>query len=860
VKSRNWLGILACVAAVGGGAASAGAQETRKVVIGAKYNATGVEAAWIGSGYRSLWTSEVALPVLDLTRAGGGLTPVRIVGQAQSVGLALKGADGKAYTFRSLHKHPERMLPEEWRTGWPVKLAQELTTGTHPAAAVIQVAFARALDLPVTSPRLVIMPDDPALGEFRKQFAGEIGTIDEFPLPGSNGAPGYMGATEMLSTLRLWEQWLASPATRIDSRKLLRARIFDLWVDNYDRHSGQWRWMRIPGEPLLQPLPEDPDFVLVKHNGLLGAITRSRLPDFLNFGEKYPRRLEGPLNNCYEVDRWLLVDLDRAAWEAEAKDVASRLTDGVIETAVRSMPPEWYALSGAATVHDLKRRRDGLVKYILRVYDLEAKHVDIHASDQDDAVSVARGSNDSLDVSIAAAGASAPYYRRRFAARETHDVRVYLHGGNDRVTRTGAPGGRILVRVIGGGGRDVVDDSASGGSEVWRDAGEVAVTRGSGTSVHERVWENPEPSKSTPWVEPRSYGTWTGVSPVVGYSGDTGPLGGVAVTRTAWGFRMKQPTSSEQMFRAGIAPVDAAGFADYTGTFWRPDSHLGLRVNALASSVNVINFFGFGNETPKETDRARYRARQRLFSFSPKAVLEIGRRFEAYVGPEVRYSKTVSEGDSILGDVRPLGFDQMGRFALRGGFEFDSREPASHTDQGGEESNPLPIGETTKSVTGIAVRASGFVVPKAWDATSSYGGVDGVVTAYVGNERAHLAVRAGGQKRSGDYAWFDGAFIGGRFTRGYASHRFTGDASLFGTVALRGWMATVPIIVPVRIGAIAFADTGRVWLEGETSDVWHHSFGGGLMARPLATSATFFVAVGHSKEGNRYYAGFGLPF
>jgi hypothetical protein len=73
-------------------------------------------------------------------------------------------------------------------------------------------------------------------------------------------------------------------------------------------------------------------------------------------------------------------------------------------------------------------------------------------------------------------------------------------------------------------------------------------------------------------------------------------------------------------------------------------------------------------------------------------------------------------------------------------------------------------------------------------------------------------------------------------------------------------MATVPIIVPVRIGALAFADTGRVWLDGETSNVWHHGFGGGLMARPLATSATLFVAIGHSKEGNRYYAGFGLPF
>ena len=276
------------MAAFGMLASAAGAQETKVVAVGPQYAAGGAQRFWFGEGYRDLWTTPVELPVLDLKTTAGGLTPVRVVGQAQSVGLAMRGADGKAYTFRSLHKHPERMLPEMWRDRWPAKIAQDQTSGTHPGAALVQAALAEAAGVPFTNPRIVIMPDDPALGEFRKQFANEIGTFDEFPLAGPDKTPGYMGATEIVSSEEMWNRWLQGPENRVDSRALLRARVVDLWTDNYDRHRGQWRWMSIPGTPLWQPVPEDPDFVLVRHDGVIGAGIRARVPDFLAFSAEVP--------------------------------------------------------------------------------------------------------------------------------------------------------------------------------------------------------------------------------------------------------------------------------------------------------------------------------------------------------------------------------------------------------------------------------------------------------------------------------------------------------------------------------------------------------------------------------------------
>ena len=455
------------MAALGMLASAASAQDTKVVTVGPEYAAGGAQRFWLGDGYRVLWTTPVALPVLDLKNEGGGLTPVRQVGQAQSVGLAMKGGDGRAYTFRSLHKEADRMLPEALRTTLVGAIARDLTSGTHPAAGVIAPVLAEAAGVPHSSPRLVVMPDDPALGEFAKTFANLIGTIEEYPLPAGGGNPGFMGATEIIPSTLMWKKWMEGPGNAFDSQAYLRARVLDLWVDNYDRHRGQWRWMRLPGKDAWQPLPEDPDFVLVHRDGMVALSIRSQVPQYLAFSEKYPGRLDGALLNSAEMDRWILAGTSAAEFEAMARELQARFTDEVIERALRQMPPAWYAVSGAATAKALQTRRTGLVDYLLRVYRYYAKIVDIHATDRHERVSIARGVDGSIEVTVALAdGAAGPHFRRTFVTSETDEIRIFLHGGDDRVERTGQPGGPITVRVIAGGGRDVIDDSKSGGTQI----------------------------------------------------------------------------------------------------------------------------------------------------------------------------------------------------------------------------------------------------------------------------------------------------------------------------------------------------------------------------------------------------------
>jgi hypothetical protein len=146
-----------------------------------------------GEGYRDLWTTPFEVEVLDLRTHKGGLTPVRQVGSMQSIGLALRGGDGRSYTFRTLDKDPTRILPPEWRTTLPAQIFQDQTAAANPGGSFVVPGLAEAASVPHTDPAYVLMPDDPALGEFRETFGGKPGTLDEFPLGADGG--GFMGAT-----------------------------------------------------------------------------------------------------------------------------------------------------------------------------------------------------------------------------------------------------------------------------------------------------------------------------------------------------------------------------------------------------------------------------------------------------------------------------------------------------------------------------------------------------------------------------------------------------------------------------------------------------------------------------------------
>jgi hypothetical protein len=858
---------LAATAQEAGQAAEAPKPRVQTIVAGKQFDRGGTWRYWFGEGYRKAWTTPVELSVLDLATEAGGLTPLRQVGGFQTEGLAMKGADGRGYTFRKLEKHPERVLPPEWQESELRAIAIDQTAAAHPAATVIVASLARAVGILFYRSRLVVMPDDPALGKFRKTFGGAVGTFDEYI------GPGYAGITEVLSSQELWKKWLeGGPGNRVDSRAFLKARLFDLVIGNWDRHQGQWRWARVPGRPQWVPLPEDADQAFTRYEGKAMGAVRNVIPRFMRYSGEYPKRIEGLTANNYDVTRWLLADLEWPVYEQQARELQAQMTDAVIDQALREMPPEWYAIDGAALAKDLRQRRDGIVAYARKFYLHLSDRVDVRGTDQADLARIEHHADGSLRLTLApldSEGNAGPsYYERLFLPEETKAIQLYLLGGNDRVVASGPRRGAIHVRVLGGAGDDSVDDSRSGGLDVQDWQGRNVVLRGPGTSVSDHEWRNPAPEPDRPWLEPRNYGHWTVPSVQAWWEPNQEVMLGGGFTRTAWGFR-KYPWASMQ----SITLVYSTGYNNvrlsYDGEWQISDTHLVGSIQARFSGIENMNFFGFGNETPTIEDATLFRTETNEYRLFPSLSYRPGRSLEIHVGTEAKMVQTKG-GDSLVEQQQQYGIGRFAEAAVRAGFEYDSRgRSMSMTAMRGVAAPDASAAAAAAPVTGVRVVGETFFVPRASDVTANFGGVDGSVSGYVGNQRLSLATRVGARKLWKAYPWFESASISGESggigaqgeVRGYYDGRYRGDSSLYGNAELRLWLGKRKnAVLPIRWAVAAFCESGRVWYESEDSKLWHTGYGIGLMAQLAGTPLAVTGSMANGSDGLKFYVGGGYSF
>ena len=68
------------------------------------------------------------------------------------------------------------------------------------------------------------------------------------------------------------------------------------------------------------------------------------------------------------------------------------------------------------------------------------------------------------------------------------------------------------------------------------------------------------------------------------------------------------------------------------------------------------------------------------------------------------------------------------------------------------------------------------------------------------------------------------------------------------------------LLLPSDVGVFGLADAGRVFVDGETSDLWHHGVGGGVWVAVLKPENTLSLAFARSEGATRVYlkAGFGF--
>ncbi|MEJ7812337.1 MAG: hypothetical protein WKG32_18145 [Gemmatimonadaceae bacterium] len=327
------------------------APESAVVVPGAVYRVGAVGRLLYGDHYRDLWTAPLTVPVLSLAEYAGGLRPLARGGSQQTRSLRFRGADGHEYVFRSVDKDPSPSLPAEVRGTYASRVVRDLISAQHPGGALVVARLLDAAGVLHATPELTVMPDDPALGEFRGEFAGMLGLIEVRPTddPDDEGGSGFAGATKVVSSEKLLERITASADERVDARAFLAARLFDMFVGDWDRHPDQWRWARFGNAPddRWQPIPRDRDWALVKLDGVVWSLARLvyPYPQFVSFGREYPDPLWLTWNGRV-LDRRVLAELERSVWDSVATALRERIPDSVIDDAIRRLPPSLAAASG----------------------------------------------------------------------------------------------------------------------------------------------------------------------------------------------------------------------------------------------------------------------------------------------------------------------------------------------------------------------------------------------------------------------------------------------------------------------------------------------------------------------------------
>jgi hypothetical protein len=842
----------------------------RKVAPGPQYRASGFHRLMLGSSYRALWTTPVEAEVLDFDREAGGLSVVRRVGGQQTLGLALAGRDGRSYTFRGIDKDPSNILPEELQDTFVEDLVRDQMAAQHPAGALVADEISRAVGVPTVPIRLVVMPDDERLGDQRKVFAGLLGTFSEYPTATDERHPGFEGAVEIADHMTLFAKLAESPDERAAVREFLRARLFDLLISDFDRHRKQWRWAKRPGDSLWHPIPEDRDQAFARYEGWLVRAVAGYVPQLRTFGPKYDQ-IKGLTYNGREQDRWLLAELSRDTWREVAQEMKAQVTDEVIERAARRMPPEWYAIDGARLAAALKGRRDSLPEEADRFYRHLAGQVDVQGTNAHELVRVRRHEGGAVEVDVARLAedgtAGTPYFSRRFAPGETDEVRLYLRGGNDRVVVEGPRGG-VKVRAVGGAGGDTLDDSKGGGTRFYDVEGDDKVVEGPGTAWDRRPYEPPPGPKGAPWIPPRDWGRDWFALPWASYSSDYGVfLGGGFATRS-YGFRQR-PFATQHTVRAGWAFLASQPKITYEVERHSANSGVVAGITAYYSGLQVLRYYGFGNETTAAADDEFNKVRQQQVVFAPSLTLPVAGPLDFTIAPALQYAQT-EEGSRLIDEEKPYGYGDFGQAGGWARLRLDTRQPLRHASG---RSLQLPLGGEGGGypVRGVYLEAIGAVFPKAWDVEKTYGWVEGNASTYLtagSNGRATLALRAGGKHMLGDkYPFHNAATAGGGgffsgqdAVRGLRPNRFIGDSSLYFNADLRLYLSRFFLALPGEWGLFGFGDVGRVWLEGETSDTWHTGWGGGIWIGLLSRSNAVAFTVAQTEERTAFYIRAGFSF
>ena len=626
----------------------------------------------------------------------------------------------------------------------------------------------------------------------------------------------------------------------VDQKLYIKARLFDMLIGDWNKISENWYWIPTTKGDSTVYIPQtlDRSHAFSKVDGVF-------FKELLNMlGLGFISNYDGELKNVkkfnklsYPLDIALTQNCTAAAWQQQAKELKSQLTDGAIDLAFSKLPQEIQTLETEQIKRNLKKRRDNLEDIALRYYKDTQKTPVVTGSEKSERFVIDQDDKRNLRIRIYDKKTDRMTFDKLYTRKNTKEIWLYGLGGDDEF-QVDKKKRNISLLLIGGKGEN-----------------DYNIANGKNVSVYEYKSEKDrlkEEVKTAKVIIPNDesaldydyqqlkYSTIS-VTPIGLYDSDLGLNIGTSVAYTLYGFRRAPFTRRHQI------SYDYTNGFTYQGIFPSYDHKKSLHVAAyLGSPAYFSNFFGFGNDTKGYKDENKKYNRVNItkymlapalyYNISKEQTLNATASFEAYrvknPSGRDRFINTVYGDDHYI-------FDHNYYANLSLTYELNKKLPyflssVSGSITGGWNVN---INEPDRNYAYAKAKL----------------GLNFKIT-----ERLSFATQLKGTALSSSkYEFFQAATTE---LRGFRDNRFIGQQSFYQYSDIRFDMGKLQNpLTPLKYGVFAGVDYGRVWYDGETSDKWHSSYGGGFWLTILRKFTGKFSYFG-SNDGSRFMFQLGMGF
>ncbi|MEO6637146.1 MAG: BamA/TamA family outer membrane protein [Ginsengibacter sp.] len=645
----------------------------------------------------------------------------------------------------------------------------------------------------------------------------------------------------------------------IDQESVLRARLLDMMIGDWDRHFDQWRFGTndTGAGKLYYPIPRDRDQAYFNSDGLfVRSLSLAVLPYLQGFKKHY-YNIKWFNWEERNFDRLFMNNLDENAWRRIIKTFQQNETDSVINEAVKQLPPQIYELDKKTIPAKLKSRRNLLSTAGLKYYRFLSKEVNILGSNVNEYFKLFNAGDD-LEVKVYKvkkknADTSDVIFDRIFKYKDTKFINLYGLNGNDNFEIDSTANSKIKVRIIGGRGIDTFNIKGNVKNKIFDYAPD--------SNYIENLYKSSVVISSDPQINNYdltgyNYNSYRLPLISIGFNEEDKFIAGLGYSYKTYAFR-KLPYSTFQRVTSLFSLNTGAYQAKYNGEFNQRISKYDVLVRGDIHNTVLNNFYGLGNETKKNNDLSPSFYNVRYSYVSGEVLLR--KRFhslaEINLGPTYYHYWNHHQGNDgrILEHPGNIGLDSASIYNNKSYAGAKASIVIHNTNSEFLPTRGVLFSTELTSLVGLNDDSRQLTKLTA-DMTLN--------ASFTEPTRLVMVLRGGyGHIFNNNYEYFQALTLGSNsHLRGFRKDRFAGKSVLYGSFEARYKIfASQSYIIPGDVGMLGFFDAGRVWVKDGTSHKWHHSYGAGLYYSPY-NFAIVSATVGFSEEGSLFNFSLGTKF